>query len=812
MTSFREENIENKILFEMAEFIKKNNENTSKLSDTEIFEIIDFDNDGLINSKDLTNFVEKYLHISQANFNEYQIKTIMKSISLSKNYQVGINDIREFINKVNSNSFNFQIKRNLNNKKYINHDILDKFNLFISEKYLNLKDFFNEYSIDKKINYDRFLKFYNDNYEEFISDLHIIKEEIPEIFNYLDNNKKGYLIYSDLEENLNFFNFYEKLHFDIKKFLKQNFNNSLDAFKFFKKFNNNLNEENKNNNNYNIFNNKSNEYKITIKEFFDTLENFFPKKYSTNILMKYIQKIFGISTATNKITTLHNKKDTIDFSEFNYYYFDQIKENEYYLNNKNKLSKLKTNRQRHFKMPENVDKNSNYYFSNLFKKNFESLSTPFDNDPLNKVRRIVCTSRFDINRFFEDAAILNEGFKKDPSGYIKYLDDSNEFELTNVSILGNNLLYKKDPNLIKVNKNYIVNKFVFRMLLKNLNIGLTNLEISQIINNSKITFNENVDLRNFIKYLYNTDVNLEIAQNHSYPILEEIKSLIYKYYSNPILCFENNDTFHNHIIDFEKFKLLINEMYKNDEKNLPNFNQLKIAFDNIDLRKDGIIDLNEWMRAFSSFNGKNDVNKQNCKNNFEFYDNNFKIKYNFDNNSWVNKNRKILRDWETSKDVIDLYLFINKNKKLIKDKINQNNFIIENGNIRAKNLLKILKDLLPKLKLSSVQWGMIVNVANSYDDFIDLDKWFKLMSITAKNFYAIPKGKEKNDLLNKYHCDLYGSMNGFYDKKTKRNFYFDKDQFLKSFNQNQFNLSKTNVYNLTHTKFRSSKNLSMMKA
>jgi len=387
-----EENIENKILFELAEFIKKNN---SKLCDTEIFEIIDFDNDGLINSKDLTNFVEKHLQISKTNFNEYQIKKIMKSISLSKNYQVGINDIREFINKVNSNDFNFQIKKNLN-KKYINKDILDKVNLFISEKYLNLIDFFNEYAIDKNI----------------------IKEEIPEIFNYLDNNKKGYLIYSDLEENLNFFNFYEKLHFDIKKFLRQNFNNSLDAFKYFKKFDNNLNEENKNNNNFNIFNNKSNEYKITIKEFFDALENFFPKKYSTNILMKYIQKIFNISTATNKKSTLHNKKDTIDFSEFNYYYFDQIKENEYYLNNKNKLSKLKTNRQRKFKMPENVDKNSNYYFSNLFKKHFQSLSTPFDNDPLNKVRRIVCSSRFDINKFFEDAAILNEGFKKDPSGFI----------------------------------------------------------------------------------------------------------------------------------------------------------------------------------------------------------------------------------------------------------------------------------------------------------------------------------------------------------------------------------------------------------
>ena len=68
-----------------------------------------------------------------------------------------------------------------------------------------------------------------------------------------------------------------------------------------------------------------------------------------------------------------------------------------------------------------------------------------------------------------------------------------------MSILGNNLLFKKEENLKKVDKNYIVNKFVFRTLLKNLNVGLTNIEISQIINNSKITFNENVDLRNFIK-------------------------------------------------------------------------------------------------------------------------------------------------------------------------------------------------------------------------------------------------------------------------------------------------------------------------
>ena len=48
---------------------------------------------------------------------------------------------------------------------------------------------------------------------------------------------------------------------------------------------------------------------------------------------------------------------------------------------------------------------NNFYFSNLFKKKYEKLSTPFDADPLVKIKRILCSSKYNLNKFFETAAL-----------------------------------------------------------------------------------------------------------------------------------------------------------------------------------------------------------------------------------------------------------------------------------------------------------------------------------------------------------------------------------------------------------------------
>ena len=53
-------------------------------------------------------------------------------------------------------------------------------------------------------------------------------------------------------------------------------------------------------------------------------------------------------------------------------------------------------------------------------------------------------------------------------------------------------------------------------------------------------------------------------------------------------------------MDFDKFKILIFDMYAKEEIKVPSFTLVKNAFDGIDLRKDGIKDLNEWGKAFGN--------------------------------------------------------------------------------------------------------------------------------------------------------------------------------------------------------------------
>ena len=203
---------------------------------------------------------------------------------------------------------------------------------------------------------------------------------------------------------------------------------------------------------------------------------------------------------------------------------------------------------------------------------------------------------------------------------------------------------------------------------------MTTLEIEQIYQKiDKVSYNGNINLRNFVRYLFNQDPILQQGRRNIAKLIEEIKSLIYKYYSNPIICFQNNDKEHIGKIDFEKFKNIIYDMYYRNEQEFPNFTLIKNAFDACDLRKDGIIDINEWCKAFASYNGKLDPSPKKVSNGLEFYDQKFKTMNNFKLKSNEEHNRKVLRDWETSGDISKIYKFINKNRKYIKNKINEMN-------------------------------------------------------------------------------------------------------------------------------------------
>ena len=49
----------------------------------------------------------------------------------------------------------------------------------------------------------------------------------------------------------------------------------------------------------------------------------------------------------------------------------------------------------------------------------------------------------------------------------------------------------------------------------------------------------------------------------------------------------------------DKFKNMVNELYMRETRSFPNFSLIKNAFEYLDLRKDGVIDLNEWSKSLT---------------------------------------------------------------------------------------------------------------------------------------------------------------------------------------------------------------------
>jgi Ca2+-binding EF-hand superfamily protein len=175
-------------------------------------------------------------------------------------------------------------------------------------------------------------------------------------------------------------------------------------------------------------------------------------------------------------------------------------------------------------------------------------------------------------------------------------------------------------------------------------------------------------------------------------------------------------------------------MYKKEQRQQPNFTQIKTAFDIIDLRKDGMIDLNEWTKSFGFISGNLDINENNLNiPNGNIFDDNYKS--NKMSMSQEIKNRKILREWESSSDVKDIYKIILKHKKIIKKHLKKTYFMETNEMlVQSDNLVTILKEFLPEMKLSNTQWKMLVMIGKSNDyNLIDVDLFFVMIEALAKS-------------------------------------------------------------------------------
>ena len=773
--------IENIILDELSKFISKH---AHKLNDVEIFSLIDKDSDGIISLEDFKYFVIDSLGISKIEFNDYKLERVMQSISLSKNKNIGLGDIREFMNKSLANGINsyyvdlketFKETANQNlfrgkkNTEWITQAI-ERLGMYITEKYDGAEKFFEKFADTKlnKFKLEHFIHFHENNYECFHG-FNLTRDELLAIFTSLDSQKKNYLTLDDLKNKIELFDFYRKMHLDIKNFLNSNFPSQIDSFKFFLPTNiNKMNkpggtglmaidsstQKMKRGNSFNrtftkgfdrtfdtggIINsqasgnllkssfklNKVNQNNkklltyLTKKQFFDGINVLFPQKYPTDTILRYMKKYFNINIDKSNLNNDSEKK--ITFSQYVFVYYGKVcNDNDLFFGNLNKdnnstnnLSNTTLNNlanKRHTKVSNtrtSITARCLSAFDELNTKNslgrvpqahnlypneeeiigphplvhmdhpleylaHEKLITPFDDDPLEKVRRVIVSSP---NQNYVDKMK-------------KFLDEH--------KITGG-----------------ICNEFEFKNMLKNLYLGLTNIEIDDIIRRSGKTYDGKLNMNDFFKFVTSKDKNINKAANNLSITLSEIKQLLYKYYSNPKLAFTFIDSSQSNLMDFEKYRTIISELYKREDRPIPNFALLKNTYDYIDLRKDGMIDMVEWTNAFGSMKGKLDAIKPK--------------------NSEHKRQLKKLRRWETSNDVINIYKEISKNRKMIQQNIKETSFGTNCTIIHEDNLIRVLKDFFPYYKLTNTQWKMIVEIGDKdTQGFINFDTFIKLVENCAR--------------------------------------------------------------------------------
>ena len=191
--------IENEIIDKLKEFIVKN----KNYSDTEIFQTMDKDCDGIISIDDFDYFVKNTLGMKNKEINKSKLERVMMSLSLCKNLQIGLNDIREFTDLCNENKSRMNLKeifkltsnQNLSelkkNAEWTN-DIIERLGMFVSEKYDSIEQFFKENSEpgSNKFKFSDFIKFHEKNYELFNNGFNLTKDELLSIYTSLDSQKK----------------------------------------------------------------------------------------------------------------------------------------------------------------------------------------------------------------------------------------------------------------------------------------------------------------------------------------------------------------------------------------------------------------------------------------------------------------------------------------------------------------------------------------------------------------------------------------------------------------------------------------------
>lgn len=177
-------------------------------------------------------------------------------------------------------------------------------------------------------------------------------------------------------------------------------------------------------------------------------------------------------------------------------------------------------------------------------------------------------------------------------------------------------LRNSNKNLIDVFKTYDSNEcgkitnIEFRQVFRQLNMGLTLTEIDMLCSMCAVDGNTMVNWKEFSKRLALRQADFKILDRAAIH-MQRVNDHIYHYLISPKDAFRQFDDAHNGVLSFDKFSDLVEALYNLANEDIPQFAIIKDIFQFIDKRRDGVIDLTEWMDAFSRFSNPTDAVKAN---------------------------------------------------------------------------------------------------------------------------------------------------------------------------------------------------------
>lgn len=147
--------------------------------------------------------------------------------------------------------------------------------------------------------------------------------------------------------------------------------------------------------------------------------------------------------------------------------------------------------------------------------------------------------------------------------------------------------------------NGVVSQVEFRNAIRKLGLGLKSVEIDSLMSRIDANQDGKIDWKEFISKFKTKEVDVRLKERAK-DKMARLKELMLLHMTSPGDSFRYFDESKMGKLTYQEFSKLVVQLHTLAAEQIPTYAIIKDLFDTIDIRKDGIIDMNEWEQTFGN--------------------------------------------------------------------------------------------------------------------------------------------------------------------------------------------------------------------